>query len=161
MKAHKMKPLRTITLSFSLLFMVLLSDVLYAQDSALGDWYTVDDDTGEVKSMVTLSLAEDGTMVGVITKVLHNTRVHNLCDKCEGDKKDKPVEGMQFIWGMQRTDDGEWEDGQLLDPESGTVYNGNFTVNDNPDELDVRGYVGFSLFGRSQTWQRSQVKSVL
>jgi hypothetical protein len=112
MKAHKMKPLRTIALSFSLLFIVLLSDVLYAQDSALGDWYTVDDDTGEVKSMVTLSLAEDGTMVGVITKVLQDASVHSLCDKCGGDKKNKPIEGMQFIWGVQRIDEGEWEDGQ-------------------------------------------------
>ena len=153
-----MKPLKTITLSFSLLLIVLLSNTVYAQDSALGDWYTVDDDTGEVKSMVTLSLAEDGTMVGVITKVLKHTTVHGLCDNCEGDKKDKPVEGMQFIWDVQRIAEGEWEDGQLLDPESGTVYNGNFTVTDNPDELDVRGYVGISLFGRSQTWQRSAVK---
>lgn len=153
-----MKSMQFLTLSLSLLFSLLLSNVLYAHDSALGDWYTVDDETGEVKSLVSLSLAEDGTMVGVITKVLKKGNDDGLCDKCEGDMKGQPIEGMKFIWGVERTGEGEWEDGQLLDPESGTIYNGNITITDNPNELEVRGYVGISLFGRSQTWQRSKVK---
>ncbi|MGK0248727.1 MAG: hypothetical protein ACI910_001460 [Oleispira sp.] len=56
--------------------------------------------------MVILSLAEDGTMVGVITKVLKHTSVHGLCDNCKGDKKDKPVDGTQFIFDVQRIDEG-------------------------------------------------------
>jgi uncharacterized protein (DUF2147 family) len=153
-----MKSIQTIIFSFGLLFSLLLSNVLYAQDAALGDWYTVDDDTGEIKSLVTLSLAEDGTMVGVITKVLKQGTDDGLCDKCEGDMKGQPIEGMQFIWGVERTSEGEWKDGKLLDPESGTIYSGNLSIADDPQKLDVRGYVGISLFGRSQTWQRSNVK---
>lgn len=155
-----MKFIQATTLFSGLFISLLMSsalhaqDPIYTQDPALGNWHTVDDETGEIKSLVTLSLAEDGTMVGVITKVLKEDAGSGLCDKCEGDQKDQPIEGMQFIWDVERTAEGEWEDGQLLDPESGTVYNGNITLGDNPNELEVRGYVGISLFGRSQTWQR-------
>jgi hypothetical protein len=156
-----MKCIKFITLSSGLLLSLLFNNVvqakntIYAEDPALGGWHTVDDETGEIKSLVTLSLAEDGTMLGIITKVLKKEAGNGLCDKCEGDKKDQPIEGMQFIWGVERTAEGEWEDGELLDPESGTVYNGNITLGDNPNELEVRGYVGISLFGRSQTWLRA------
>lgn len=139
----------------ALIAALILSFSTWAQDPALGEWYTVDDETGEVKSLVTLSLAEDGTMTGVITKVLNKDAGSGLCEKCEGKMKNQPIEGMKFIWGVKNTAKGEWEEGQLLDPESGTVYNGNITLGDNSEELEVRGYVGISLFGRSQTWQRS------
>ena len=132
----------------------MISGLSWSQDPALGDWHTVDDETGEVKSLVTLTLAADGTMMGVITKVLKKNSGSGLCDKCEGEYKNKPIEGMKFIWGVKKSSEGEWEDGQLLDPESGTIYSGNITINESPKKLDVRGYVGFSLFGRSQTWVR-------
>jgi uncharacterized protein (DUF2147 family) len=148
-----------ITLLLGFMLSVFLSHAVHAQDPALGGWHTVDDETGEIKSLVVLSLAEDGTMVGVIKKVLKKEAGSGLCEKCEGDMKDQPIEGMQFIWGVERTGEGEWEDGNLLDPESGTVYNGNITIADNPNELEVRGYVGISLFGRSQTWQRVAVQT--
>lgn len=153
-----MKFTQAVAISLGFLFNLLLSASLHAQDPALGGWHTVDDETGEIKSLVILSLAEDGTMVGVISKILKKDVGDGLCDQCEGDKKDQPIEGMQFIWGVERSAEGEWEDGKLLDPESGTVYNGNITLTDNPNELEVRGYVGISLFGRSQTWQRAEVK---
>lgn len=132
----------------------LFSGLAWSQDPALGQWYTVDDENGEIKSLVTLSQAEDGTMVGVITKILKKDAGSGLCEKCEGKMKDQPIEGMQFIWGVSNTAEGQWEEGKLLDPESGTVYSGNITLADDPNKLEVRGYVGFSLFGRSQTWQR-------
>jgi uncharacterized protein (DUF2147 family) len=134
----------------------LLAGASWSQDPVLGNWHTVDDETGEIKSLVTLSLAADGTMTGVITKILKKDVGSGLCDKCEGKHKDQPIEGMTFIWGVKNTDSGEWEEGQLLDPESGTVYNGNITLGDDPSELEVRGYVGISLFGRSQTWLRAE-----
>lgn len=133
---------------------LMQASLSWAQDPALGEWYTIDDETGEVSSLVTLTQAEDGSMVGTITKILKKEAGDGLCDKCEGDKKDQPIEGMQFIWGVNNVAEGEWEDGKLLDPESGTVYSGNLTLTENPNELSVRGYVGFSLFGRSQTWKR-------
>ena len=130
------------------------ASVSWAQDPVLGQWHTIDDETGEVKSLVTLSVAEDGSMVGIITKVLAADPGTGLCDECEGDMKDQPIEGMEFIWGFKKIAEGEWEDGQLLDPETGDVYSGNITITDDSSKLDVRGYVGISLFGRSQTWNK-------
>lgn len=134
----------------------MLSSLSLAQDPALGQWHTVDDETGEIKSLVTLSLAADGTMEGVISEILKKDAGSGLCEKCEGEYKDQPIKGMKFIWGVTKVADGEWEEGQLLDPESGTVYNGNITVADDLNKLEVRGYVGISLFGRSQTWLRAK-----
>lgn len=139
---------------FSAVSLFLLASVSWSQDPVLGQWHTIDDETGEVKSLVTLSTGEDGTLVGVITKVLASDSGDGVCDKCEGDMKDQPIEGMWFIWGFKKTGEGEWEGGKLLDPESGDIYSGNITIADNPSELDVRGYVGFSLFGRTQTWTK-------
>ena len=154
-----MKFLQTATLLSGFMISFLVTNAVQAQDQdpALGSWHTVDDETGEIKSLVVLSLAEDGTMVGVIKKVLKKDGGAALCVECEGDMKDQPIEGMRFVWGVERTGEGEWEDGQLLDPESGSVYTGNITIGENPNELEVRGYVGISLFGRSQTWLRVQV----
>lgn len=144
--------MKAVWVVFILLWMQISS--VWAQDPVLGDWYTVDDETGEVSSLVTLSQADDGSMVGIITKILKEDAGDGLCGECEGDKKDQPIEGMQFIWGVQNVALGKWEDGKLLDPESGTIYSGKLTLTEDPNELDVRGYVGFSLFGRSQTWIR-------
>lgn len=128
--------------------------VSWAQDPVLGQWHTIDDETGEIKSLVTLSVVEDGTMVGFITKVLAADPGTGLCEECEGDMKDQPIEGMKFIWGFEKTAEGEWEEGRLLDPETGDIYSGNITIAEDPSKLDVRGYVGISLFGRSQTWNK-------
>jgi uncharacterized protein (DUF2147 family) len=156
-----MKIIQKVTLLLGFMISAALSNAVLAQnqDPALGGWHTVDDETGEIKSLVMLSLADDGTLVGVVTMILKEDAGSGLCEKCEGDLKDKPIEGMQFIWGVERTDKGEWEDGQILDPESGTIYTSSITIADDPNELEVRGYVGISLFGRSQTWQRAEIKA--
>lgn len=138
----------------------LCASASWSQDPVLGQWNTIDDETGEAKSLVTLSLAEDGTMVGVITTILDDDAGDGLCDQCEGDLKDQPIEGMKFIWGFKKLAEGEWEEGQLLDPESGDIYSGNITITDDPSKLDVRGYIGISLFGRSQTWKRAEAAKI-
>ncbi len=134
---------------------LLVSSTSWSQDPALGAWHTLDEDTGEVKSLVILSLAQDGTMHGKISQVLQKHDGNGLCGACEGEHKNQPIEGMTFIWGAKNTALGEWQEGQLLDPESGKVYNSHITIGDDPHELEVRGYVGIAMFGRSQTWQRA------
>jgi hypothetical protein len=146
--------------SVSAVILVLLASASWAQDPALGQWHTIDDETGEVKSLVTLSVADDGFMIGVITKVLAADRGTGLCEKCEDEMKDQPIEGMKFIWGFKKVAEGEWEDGNLLDPESGSIYSGNITISEDSSKLDVRGYVGFSLFGRSQTWNKVEAAKI-
>lgn len=127
----------------------------FCADPAVGDWYTVDDETGEISSRVEIREEADGELSGTIAEILKKEKGDGLCDKCPGELKDTPVEGLKFMWGLKKEDTGEWVDGQLLDPESGDVYNGQLTVLDNPDELEVRGYIGISLFGRSQVWKRA------
>jgi uncharacterized protein (DUF2147 family) len=145
-------------ISTAILF--LCAAASWAQDPALGQWHTIDDETGEIKSLVTLSVVENGSMVGFITKVLAADPGDGLCDKCEGDMKNQPVEGMKFIWGFEKMAEGEWEKGYLLDPETGDIYSGNITITEDPSRLDVRGYVGISLFGRSQTWIKVVVEKL-
>lgn len=135
---------------------ILFSVYGFADDPVLGSWYTIDDETGEVASRVELSLDEKGRVTGRIVEILKKESGDGLCDKCEGDLHNAPIEGMRFMWGFEKDEEGAWEDGNLLDPESGDVYSGELSIGDSADELEVRGYVGISLFGRSQVWKRVQ-----
>ena len=78
-----------------------------------------------------------------------------VCEKCTGDKKNQPIEGMTILWDMEKDDSNTWEDGVIFDPKKGKEYSCILTLKDN-NTLDVRGYVGFSLIGRTQTWYRVQ-----
>ena len=121
--------------------------------SVMGQWYTIDDESGKRSSLITLSKDEKGELVGVISKILKEVE-DGICDKCPEPFTNVPVEGLQFMWGFSRSEAGLWEGGRLLDPESGDIYKGKVELMDNPDKLEVRGYIGISLFGRSQVWQR-------
>src|SRR3546814_6005144 len=61
--------------------------------------------------------------------------------------------GMEILWGLKK-DDGQWDGGQILDPEKGKVYGAKLSLADDGQKLNVRGFVGFSLLGRTQTWIR-------
>jgi uncharacterized protein (DUF2147 family) len=50
----------------------------------------------------------------------------------------------------------EFVDGDILDPESGSIYRCKFRLEENGKRLNVRGFIGLSLFGRTQTWLREQ-----
>ncbi|MCF7223205.1 DUF2147 domain-containing protein [Marilutibacter chinensis] len=125
-----------------------------ASGSPVGSWTTIDDKTGRPKSIVEIYEATDGTLAGRVSEVLQSDRGPNpVCDKCSGDRKDKPVKGMVILWGLRR--DGDvWEDGQILDPATGKVYSAKITPTADGSKLEVRGFVGFSLLGRTQTWVR-------
>ncbi|KAB8172440.1 DUF2147 domain-containing protein [Lysobacter maris] len=125
-----------------------------APSSPVGNWTTIDDKTGRPKSVVEIYEAADGTLAGRVSEILQSDRGPNpVCDKCSGERKDKPVKGMVILWGLRR--DGEiWEDGQILDPASGKIYSAKLTPADDGSKLEVRGFLGFSLLGRTQTWVR-------
>ena len=128
-------------------------------DPAIGSWHTIDDETGEVASRVTISVNENNQLIGVIAKILKEESGDGLCDKCPEPNTNKPIEGLQFMWGFTQDEEGSWQGGRLLDPETGDIYKGKLSVLDNPDELEVRGYIGISLFGRSQVWQRVSIEN--
>jgi len=118
--------------------------------SIFGKWKTFDEETGNEKSIVEIFKGEDGKAYGKILQLLEKGKEDNVCENCSGAKKDKPIKGMEIIDGLSKDDD-EWNDGKILDPKTGKIYKCYITLED-PNKLKVRGYIGFSLIGRTQYW---------
>ncbi|WP_049723202.1 DUF2147 domain-containing protein [Gilvimarinus polysaccharolyticus] len=139
------------------LSLLLVLSFLYTVSQATeveGRWITIDDRDGSRKSIVTLNINETGELSGTITELLREAAKGSLCDKCPDDFKNKPLEGLTFMWGLTREATGEWTGGHILDPKSGKIYKAKLELNESGNSLSVRGFIGFSLFGRSQEWQR-------
>ncbi|WP_206952595.1 DUF2147 domain-containing protein [Trinickia acidisoli] len=123
-------------------------------DSPVGVWQTIDDNTHQPKALVQIAQNDDGTLSGKVIKGLDpHDKPGKLCTACTDERKDKPVLGMTIIKSMKHDGD-KWDGGNILDPENGKVYKCNMHLEDGGQKLIVRGYIGFSLLGRSQTWLR-------
>ena len=145
------KPLHTLTLATAL---CLWGTAAFAQSSPAGLWRTIDDDGKTERSLVRISDA-GGTLTGKIEKIADPTRQDARCTDCEGARKDQPVLGMTIIEGVRSGSSADlWDGGTILDPNNGKVYKVRMTLKDGGRTLDVRGYVGMPLLGRTQTWQR-------
>lgn len=123
-----------------------------AAQSPVGNWVTVDDKTGKKRAVITIS-ESGGVINGIVDKIYPQPGDTGICDNCPGAFKGKPIKGMRFMWGLKNTGDNEWSGGSILDPKSGKIYRAQITPQGN-NKLLVRGYVGVSLLGRSQVWQR-------
>lgn len=115
-----------------------------------GRWVTIDDDGHTKKSIVEIQ-ARGGRLFGTIVHIFDPAKRNNVCEKCTDDRAGQPLIGLEVIRGLERDGD-EWTDGKILDPANGKEYS--CTLRRENDKLLVRGYVGVSLFGRSQTWIR-------
>jgi len=121
----------------------------------VGTWKTIDDETGQAKALIQIT-ESGGKLEGKIIKVLKSDDGPNpVCKKCDGERKDKPVEGMTILWGLSKDGD-EWNGGQILDPKNGKIYKAKMSLDDGGRKLNVRGYIGFTLMGRSQVWLRQE-----
>jgi len=128
---------------------------LAANDSPVGKWKTIDDKTHEVKSIVEIT-ENGGLLEGKVLQVLKSEHgPHPVCANCDGERKNKPIEGMTIMWGLKKDGD-EWSGGQILDPAKGKIYKVTLKLEDGGQKLDVHGYIGFSLIGRSQEWVRAE-----
>lgn len=125
-----------------------------ANNTPVGTWQTIDDETGKPKAVVQISQNGD-TLEGQIVKLYRDPQEdpNPLCQACKGDKKDQPIIGMTILSGLQQSGN-EWVDGEILDPQNGKVYSAKASLDDNGQKLKVRGFIGFSLIGRTQTWER-------
>lgn len=121
-------------------------------DSPIGVWKTVDDKTGAARAMVRI-YEEGGKLFGRIEQSFTPGAETRVCGVCSDDRKDKPIIGLIIIRNMKPAD-GEWNGGDILDPDNGSVYRCKFHLEENGTRLLVRGYIGISLLGRTQTWQR-------
>ena len=135
--------------------LLLCSLAVAAQAASLtveGNWKTIDDETGEAKSILTLWV-DGGELQGKIIELLNPSEPNPVCEECKGKLKDQPIEGMTILWGLEN-EDGEWSGGKILDPSNGKEYKAKVSLSDDGMALDVRGFIGFALIGRTQVWER-------
>ena len=137
--------MKKIIFAFVALFFATFS---YAQIE--GKWKNIDNATGQPKSIVEIFKKSDGKYYGKVVQLLIKPANANCVD-CKDDRKNKPILGMEVIRGMQK-DGATFTGGTITDPKTGKTYKCN--IEREGDKLNVRGYVGFSLIGRSQTWHK-------
>lgn len=122
------------------------------ESSPVGLWQTMDDRTNQSRGTVRI-YEEGGKFFGRIESSFNPAELTERCRKCAGDRRDAPVIGLVILRGMTRHG-SEFEGGDILDPENGNVYRCKFALSSDGAKLLVRGYLGVSLFGRTQTWTR-------
>ena len=125
-----------------------------AEPTAAGLWEQVDEKSGKPESWFRIAEKNgiyEGTLVKIFPKPGDDPDFR--CDKCEGDEKGKPVLGLALIKGMQRKG-LDYEDGTIMDPRDGSVYHAVMKLIQDGQKLEVRGYLGIVIFGRTQTWNR-------
>jgi uncharacterized protein (DUF2147 family) len=121
--------------------------------SPVGLWKTIDDETGKEKSYVRIS-ESNGQLVGKIEKLINPKDADPKCDKCTDERKDQPVVGLTIIRNVKKDGEELWDGGDILDPNNGKVYKVRLKPEDNGKKLNVRGYIGMPMLGRTQTWVR-------
>ena len=147
LKSNRIAILRVLMVSMAIMF---FSQSGWSQ--IVGKWKTIDDETNQAKSIVQIWKADDGLYYGKVMKLFDETKKDNVCDKC--DPKDarykQKVVGMKIIMKMKMTSSNEWTDGTILDPNNGKVYK--CKLYREGKNLMVRGFIGISVIGRTQTW---------
>lgn len=148
---------RIVCRCFLTLFLLLHSWPLGAVElSPAGLWKTIDDRSGKPKGLVRIREV-NGQYEGRIEKIFPTPGDDPMprCEKCDGARRNQPVLGLTFMWGLTKQGD-EYDNGEILDPESGKIYRAKMKLVDGGKKLEVRGFIGISLLGRSQTWLREE-----
>ncbi|HEY9103743.1 DUF2147 domain-containing protein [Chitinimonas sp.] len=120
--------------------------------SPVGNWKNISDKTKKVEAVIQI-WEEGGEYKGKLVKLFDSKET--TCSACKGDKQNKPLLGLEIIWGVKKDGD-EWNGGKILDPNSGDIYSVKMSLAEGGQQLKVRGFMGFSLLGRTQIWLRDQ-----
>ncbi len=126
-----------------------------AEPSPAGRWKTIDDKTRQARGIMRL-YEEGGAIFGKIEESFDPKDATDVCDKCTDDRKNKPIIGLLILKNMRRQTPTEYGGGEILDPDTGSIYRCKITVGDGGKKLTVRGFVGISMLGRSQVWLRDE-----
>jgi uncharacterized protein (DUF2147 family) len=132
------------------------ASVAFAQPTPVGLWKTIDDETKTEKSLIRIT-ETGGVLGGRIEKLLGaDAKQDAVCEECTDDRKGKPIVGMAIIRGVKKNaeTEGLWDGGTILDPNNGKTYKLRLKPSEDGKKLEVRGYIGTPVFGRSQTWQK-------
>ncbi len=128
-----------------------------AQMSPVGLWKTIDDKDGSAKSEIRI-IETAGVFTGKIEKILDpKAKPGELCVECTDDRKGQPMLGLEIIRGVRQVaGQAVWEGGTIVEPSTGKIYKMKMTPIEGGAKLEMRGFIGFSLLGRTQTWLRVQ-----
>ena len=127
-----------------------------AQATPAGLWKTIDDKTKSERALVRIT-ESGGVFTGRIEKLLAaDAKPDAKCEKCDDDRKDKPIVGLDIVRGVKKhsSDDELWDGGTILDSTEGKVYKVRMKPIEGGKQMEVRGYVGMPMLGRTQTWIR-------
>ncbi|CAM2896939.1 DUF2147 domain-containing protein [Chryseobacterium flavum] len=138
--------MKKLLLTFALSLFSVLS---FAQIE--GKWKTIDDETKQAKSIVEIFKKSDGKYYGKVSQLLIKPADPN-CTACKDDRKGKPILGLEIIRGLKKEGD-EFTGGSITDPKTGKTYK--CTITKDGNKLNVRGYLGLSLLGRTQVWEKA------
>lgn len=134
--------------------------VLAAQAQAgelAGVWQEYDDRTGKVEALIRIEKLPDSTYEGRIVKLIADVagEDHKVCANCKGELHNQPLLGMRILYGMKRKDGQTFEGGEIVDPDEGKVYRCLMRLSEDGKTLEVTGFIGISLFGQTETWERA------
>ncbi len=129
-----------------------------AEPTPVGKWHTIDDNDGKPRGVVDI-IEKNGVLEGRITGTLRaGESLDAICEVCPGDRKGRKMLGMLILSGLKKEGQGSaavWTGGEILDPDNGKLYRVKLELENGGRTLKVRGYIGFSLLGRTQRWQRA------
>jgi uncharacterized protein (DUF2147 family) len=153
-----MRPLIHLSLIKLLLSAAVLAAPLAWADttSPAGLWKAIDDKSGKPSALIRIS-DNGGELQGKIEKLFRepNEDQNPKCVLCKDARKNQPIVGMTIVSGLKKDGDA-YTGGEILDPKDGKVYKSKAVLQDGGKKLDVRGYVGVPMFGRSQVWLRQE-----
>ena len=135
------------------LFLSFANTVIAENLSPVGLWKTIDDKTGKPRSLIRIN-ESNGEYSATIEKGLLATDVNEaICDKCTDERKNQKLIGMTIAKGLKKNGP-QYDGGEILDPDNGKIYRCKMKLDETGNRLEVRGFVGISLLGRSQIWNR-------
>ena len=143
--------------TFLFLALLMSAEAGAAFASPDGVWQTISDQDGKPQALIRVETV-GGQVRGTIIGGPHGEDQHRTCDRCPGDRRGKPITGLEIMWGLKPEPGNprKYTGGRILDPSSGNIYGADLTESPDGRTLMVHGYLGLSFLGRTQTWHRAQ-----
>lgn len=147
------KGIKLILSSLLIFVSTLLSIYAANPDDVVGLWKTADG-----KGLIEISKSKDGTYQGKIVggeprKDANGNPIKTDVNNPDPSKRNRPTIGIVIMTNFRFDGDDQWTDGLIYNPEDGKEYKCKMWLDD-PKTLNIRGYVGFSLLGRTEKWTK-------
>jgi uncharacterized protein (DUF2147 family) len=146
--------------------LTLSTQTAFAEDTGIfGYWKFVDEDVGKTQSVIRL-WEDKGKLLGKIVKVFFKRgggKRQETCSDCPGATRDKPIDGMIFMWNFVRAEASanKWIEGKILNPEDGKTYNCELELSKDGKTLAMYGYIRILVkIGGTTTWQRPTLEEI-